>query len=155
MPHAMSQTSEDIISGILNWVCPECGGPMGGPTKEFKCQGQCRKDWRAVWESRLAKPSKNTNSRQAPGKQYGDYAPNGAARVVDHKSANEINCRLDGGIARIAERLDSVKDRRGRRKFHAGRRFRGGRRTLRPVVITVAEAKSEIQALGGMRRNPR
>jgi hypothetical protein len=56
MPYAMLQTSEDIISGILNWVCPECGGPMGGPTKEFKCQGQCRKDWRAVWESRLAKP---------------------------------------------------------------------------------------------------
>src|SRR5260370_32126769 len=103
MPHAMLQTSEDIISGILNWVCRECGGPMGGPTKEFKCQGQCRKDWRAVWESRL--PGKNTNSPQAPGKQYGDYAPNGAARVVVHKSANEINFRLDGGIARIAQRL--------------------------------------------------
>jgi hypothetical protein len=63
MAHAVSQKSEDIISGILNWVCPECGGRMGGPTKEFKCQGQCRTDWRAVWESRLAKPGKSTNSR--------------------------------------------------------------------------------------------
>ena len=41
----MPQTSEDIISGILNWARHECGGRMGGPTKEFKCQGQCRKDW--------------------------------------------------------------------------------------------------------------
>jgi hypothetical protein len=63
MPYAMSQTSEDIISGILNWVCPECGGRMGGLTKEFKCQGQCRTDWRTVWESRIAKPGKNPNSR--------------------------------------------------------------------------------------------
>ena|ERR1700724_1305783 len=88
MPHAMLRTSENVISGILNWVCPECGGRMGGPTKEFKCQGQCRRDWRAVWESRLAKSGKNTNSPQAPGKQYEDYAPNGAARVVVHKFAN-------------------------------------------------------------------
>jgi hypothetical protein len=138
----MLQTSEDIISGIFNWVCPECGGRMGGPTKEFKCQGQCRKDWRAVWESRLAKPGKNTNSPQAPGKHYEDYASNGAAWVVVHKLANEINFRPDCGIAGIAERLDSVKDRRGRRKFYTGRRFRGGRRTPLPVVITVAEAKS-------------
>jgi hypothetical protein len=114
MPHAMLQTSENVISGILNWVCPECGGRMGGPTKEFKCQGECRKDWRAVWESRLAKPGKNTNSPQALGKQYEDYALNGAARVLVHKSANEINLRPDSGIAGIAERLDSVKHRRGR-----------------------------------------
>ena len=73
MPHAKSETSEDILSGILNWVCPACGGRMGGLTKEFKCQGQCRKDWRAVWESRLAKPGKNTNSPRAPGKHYEDY----------------------------------------------------------------------------------
>jgi len=63
MPHAKSETSEDILSGILNWVCPACGGRMGGLTKEFKCQGQCRKDWRAVWESRSPNTGKNTNSR--------------------------------------------------------------------------------------------
>jgi hypothetical protein len=54
MPHAVLQTSEDIISGILNWVCPEWGR-MGGRTKELKCEGPCRKDWRDVRESRLAK----------------------------------------------------------------------------------------------------
>src|SRR5580704_12016882 len=58
MPHAMSQSGEDIISGILNWVCPECGGRMGGRTKEFKCQGECLTDWRDVWERRVGKPGK-------------------------------------------------------------------------------------------------
>jgi hypothetical protein len=58
MPHSLSQTSEDIISGILNWVCPECGGRMGGRTKEFECQGECRTDWRDVWERRVGKPGK-------------------------------------------------------------------------------------------------
>jgi len=61
MPHAMSQTSRDIISGILNWVCPECCGRMGGRTKEFKCQGECRTDWRNVWKRRLGKPGKKAN----------------------------------------------------------------------------------------------
>jgi hypothetical protein len=53
VPHSMLQASEDIISGILKWVCPECGGRMGGPTKEFKCQGECLTDWRDVWERRV------------------------------------------------------------------------------------------------------
>jgi tRNA(Ile2) C34 agmatinyltransferase TiaS len=53
MPHAVLPTNEDIISDILNWVCPGCGGRMGGRTQEFKCQGECRTDWRDVWERRL------------------------------------------------------------------------------------------------------
>jgi len=55
MPHTMLQTTEDIISDILNCVCPECGGPMGKRSKEleFKCQGECRTDWRGVWERSL------------------------------------------------------------------------------------------------------
>jgi hypothetical protein len=57
-------------------------GQMGGPTQEFKCQGECRKDWRAVWESRSAKPEKNANSPQALGKQYKDYATTEAVRQV-------------------------------------------------------------------------
>jgi hypothetical protein len=73
MPHAMSQTSEDIISGILNWVCPECGGRMDGRTKEFKCQGECLTDWRDVWEHRVGKPGEKANSPQALGKPYRDY----------------------------------------------------------------------------------
>jgi hypothetical protein len=63
MPHAVLQTSEDIISGVLNRVCPECGGRMCGRTKELKCEGPCPKDWRDVWESRLAKSGKNMDSR--------------------------------------------------------------------------------------------
>jgi hypothetical protein len=44
------QAGTDVISGILNCVCPDCGGRMGGPGKEFKCQGECMKDWRQIWE---------------------------------------------------------------------------------------------------------
>ena len=80
MPHAMSQTSEDIISGILNWVCPECGGRMGGRAKEFKCQGECLTGWRDVWERRVGKPGKKVNSPQALGKRYKDYATTEVAR---------------------------------------------------------------------------
>jgi hypothetical protein len=50
---------------------------MGGRTKEFKCQGECRTDWREVWERRIGKKA---NSSQALGKQYKDYATTEAAR---------------------------------------------------------------------------
>jgi len=39
------------VSSILNLICPGCGGPLGGPSKEFKCQGLCRRDWRPDWEN--------------------------------------------------------------------------------------------------------
>jgi hypothetical protein len=42
--------SAELVSAIRNLVCPECGGPMGGRSKEFKCQGECGTDWRPVWE---------------------------------------------------------------------------------------------------------
>lgn len=48
------RASEEVISSILNMVCPECGGPMGGQAEEFKCQGRCRNDWRLVWEGSVA-----------------------------------------------------------------------------------------------------
>jgi len=48
------RSSADVISGILNGVCPECGGRMGGPGKEFKCQGECQADWRQAWERVLS-----------------------------------------------------------------------------------------------------
>jgi tRNA(Ile2) C34 agmatinyltransferase TiaS len=44
----------DVVSSILNWVCPECGGRMGGPGQEFKCQGECLTDWRELWEKDLS-----------------------------------------------------------------------------------------------------
>ena len=43
--------TEYDVSSILNLICPRCGGPLGAPSKEFKCQGVCRKDWRPDWES--------------------------------------------------------------------------------------------------------
>ena len=82
MLYAMSPTSEDIISGILNWVCPECGGRMGGRTKEFKCQGECRTDWRHVWEHRVSKRGQSANPHHAQGKQFKIYATTQAARAA-------------------------------------------------------------------------
>jgi hypothetical protein len=49
-----ARASADAISGILNCVCPECGGRMGGCGKEFKCQGECQTDWRQIWERVLS-----------------------------------------------------------------------------------------------------
>jgi tRNA(Ile2) C34 agmatinyltransferase TiaS len=49
----------EYISAIRNWVCPACGGRMGGRAKEFQCQGQCGTDWREVWES-VAAPRKRS-----------------------------------------------------------------------------------------------
>lgn len=60
----MLATREDIISDILNWVCPECGGPMGGRTQEFKCQGECRTDWRELWERRSARQERTHTRRR-------------------------------------------------------------------------------------------
>src|SRR5205807_8895021 len=39
------KTTKDVVSGILNWVCPECDGRMGGRGTEFKDQGKCQMDW--------------------------------------------------------------------------------------------------------------
>jgi len=51
----------DVISGILNCVCPECGGRMGERGNEFKCQGECLTDWRQTWERALA--ARSTRSK--------------------------------------------------------------------------------------------
>jgi hypothetical protein len=45
------KATAEVISSIRNWVCPECGGRMGGPGMEFQCQGRCQTDWRQVWHS--------------------------------------------------------------------------------------------------------
>jgi hypothetical protein len=54
MPYTNSpttQTADDMLSSILNCICPGCGGSMGTPGREFKCQGRCQTDWRAFWDS--------------------------------------------------------------------------------------------------------
>ena len=48
------RSSPAVISGILNCVCPECGGRMGERGKEFRCQGECLTDWRKAWEQASA-----------------------------------------------------------------------------------------------------
>lgn len=48
------KASAEVVSSILNWVCPECGGRMGGHGSEFKCHGECQIDWRQLWEQVLA-----------------------------------------------------------------------------------------------------
>ncbi len=44
------RSGADVLSGILNCVCPDCGGRMGERGKEFRCQGECHQDWRQAWE---------------------------------------------------------------------------------------------------------
>jgi tRNA(Ile2) C34 agmatinyltransferase TiaS len=61
------KASADVISGILNCVCPECGGRMGGRGKEFKCQGQCQIDWRQTWELVLSpRPDRQSQRTMRP-----------------------------------------------------------------------------------------
>ena len=45
-----AKTNAVVMSGILNCVCPECGGSMGAVGREFKCQGECQTDWRQIWD---------------------------------------------------------------------------------------------------------
>jgi hypothetical protein len=64
-----SQLTATDISSILNLICPRCGGPLGGASQEFKCQGRCRTDWRDAWDhSRrvmiLTKPTRRRRSRK-------------------------------------------------------------------------------------------
>src|ERR1700685_2618174 len=54
MRSAATGVSSEVISGILNCVCPDCGGSTGGAGKEFKCQGECQTDWRPLWEQLLS-----------------------------------------------------------------------------------------------------
>ena len=58
-PAAAIPVSEHYLSAIANCICPECGGPMGGRSNVFECQGQCGRDWRSTWQSAfVAKRSK-------------------------------------------------------------------------------------------------
>src|SRR5579864_9432695 len=68
------RSSADVISGILNCVCPECGGRMGERGEEFRCQGECLTDWRQTWERasanfrfRLKRPARKSRVVEIPG----------------------------------------------------------------------------------------
>lgn len=47
-----------IISSIINWVCPNCGGQM----IEFQCCGRCRRNWLPEWEWANYYAKKNSDS---------------------------------------------------------------------------------------------
>jgi hypothetical protein len=40
------ESNAQIISSIINLVCPQCGGRMS----EFQCEGRCHRNWLAEWE---------------------------------------------------------------------------------------------------------
>jgi hypothetical protein len=40
------ESNTQIISSIINLVCPQCGGRMS----EFQCEGRCRRNWLTEWE---------------------------------------------------------------------------------------------------------
>jgi hypothetical protein len=40
------ESNANIISSIINLVCPQCGGRM----MEFQCGGRCRRNWLPEWE---------------------------------------------------------------------------------------------------------
>jgi len=40
------EPNAQIISSIINLVCPQCGGRMS----EFQCEGRCRRNWLSEWE---------------------------------------------------------------------------------------------------------
>jgi hypothetical protein len=53
------------VSSILNLICPRCGGPLGGLSKEFRCQGLCRTDWRPDWE--ISSPNRKLKKTTSSG----------------------------------------------------------------------------------------
>jgi hypothetical protein len=57
--------SKDLISAIVNLVCPECGGGM----MEFRCLGRCSRDWRPEWEWTMhaIRRTDSRNHRKPPG----------------------------------------------------------------------------------------
>ena len=42
----LEESNDRVISSIINWVCPNCGGHM----LEFQCCGRCRRNWLPEWE---------------------------------------------------------------------------------------------------------
>ena len=65
-PAAATPVKEHYLSAIVNCICPECGGPMGGRSNVFKCQGQCERDWRSAWQSAFI--AKRSTPRSATGR---------------------------------------------------------------------------------------
>ncbi len=58
------ESSSQIISSIINLVCPQCGGRMA----EFQCEGRCCRNWLAEWEwaNQATRRSKSRQPSHAP-----------------------------------------------------------------------------------------
>jgi len=41
-----AESSANLISSIINLICPQCGGRMS----EYQCEGRCRRNWFMEWE---------------------------------------------------------------------------------------------------------
>src|SRR5580704_6818894 len=55
----------EVISSILNCVCPDCGGSMGGTGEEFRCRDECQTDWRPLWEQLSSAGLHSRSSKQS------------------------------------------------------------------------------------------
>jgi len=40
------ESNANVISSIINLVCPQCGGRM----LEYQCEGRCHRNWFMEWE---------------------------------------------------------------------------------------------------------
>src|SRR5271168_5483615 len=96
MAQATFRPSEEVISSILNMVCPECGGSMGGRAEEFKCQGRCRTDWRMVWEDHLTQDSALSVSADAGATSVDAHCsrgPNVSRRASARRGSRRHSCQ--------------------------------------------------------------
>ncbi len=84
--------SSEVMSGILNWVCPNCGGSMGGAGKEFKCQGECR-------------PAQQNDNRSAPEVGSDRYQISRRACGEQGNSSPQPNTKI-----RLWRKLGEIKD---------------------------------------------
>ena len=75
------RSGADVISGILNCVCPECGGRMGERGKEFTCQGECLRDWRQAWEQASAELVSHRRNRRSVSATLRDECNRSSAAV--------------------------------------------------------------------------
>jgi hypothetical protein len=64
---ASAITNANLISAIVNCVCPACGGASGVRKNQFQCRGECGKDWRLVWDN--ARPIHRKARRAADTRQ--------------------------------------------------------------------------------------
>lgn len=53
------ESSANLISSIINLVCPQCGGRMS----EYQCEGRCRRNWFMEWANLSTRSSRLARRR--------------------------------------------------------------------------------------------